>query len=440
MRPQSLLIVVFLASISSAPSATAAAPLVSASAGSFTGVEDATGVRKQRPDVPTDRDARRMGAGETAVGATRSPAQQIREIAERWAGDYDNHLQVRANLERSGARGPELTVERRTMKVVRLDAPQLGKDVLFLEEYRDATPGKAHRQRVVSLEWDEKRAQVRARQFFFGGARYDREPLDPARVALMRREDFNLARPFCDLWFSWEGRYDRYRGAMQPRTCVSEHETDGMVTAEFEMLLYGSELWYRDRSIKVDGTIRGEIDGFSWLLFTRRGAPHIARQAGVWRGTFRRYDADGRLAEEFPAEITMRVIPGDGRLLYHQTNVYRPPGKPPETLENFGEVRDGKIHFGNDRLDAWKMDVPGDSSGRSAVLLMDYKDGSGMYMHQIVSLSDDGRFRSRTAQYLVKGRIVRRTLIDEEKLTDDWRAYDASIGRAPSTGQPQAAR
>jgi hypothetical protein len=71
---------------------------------------------------------------------------------------------------------------------------------------------------------------------------------------------------------------------------------------------------------------------------------------------------------------------------------------------------------------------------------MDYKDGSGMYMHQIVSLSDDGRFRSRTAQYLVKGRIVRRTLIDEEKLTDDWRAYDASIGRAPSTGQPQAAR
>ena len=56
------------------------------------------------------------------------------------------------------------------MKVVRLDAPQLGKNVLFFEEYRAANPGKAHWQRVVSLEWDDKRAQVRARQFFFRGA------------------------------------------------------------------------------------------------------------------------------------------------------------------------------------------------------------------------------------------------------------------------------
>ena len=111
----------------------------------------------------------------------------------------------------------------------------------------------------------------------------------------------------------------------------------------------------------------------------------------------------------------MRVVPGDGQLRYHQTNVYRPASKPVEALENYGEIRDGKIHFGNARLDAWKMDVPGDTTGRSAVLLMEYKDGSDMYMHQIVSLSDDGRYRSRTAQYFVKGKIVRRTLIDEEK-------------------------
>ncbi len=394
------------------------------------------GIIKEKLDLLTARYERRWPTNEPSVFVAPSPDRQIREIAERWVGDFDNHLQVRSNRERGGARGPELSLERREMKVVRLDAPQLGKNVLFFEEYRAASPGKAHRQRVVSLEWDDKRAQVRARQFFFRGARYDRDPLDPARVAKMSRDDFNLSRPFCDLWFTWEGEHDRYRGAMQPRTCVSEHETDGMVTAEFEMLLHGSELWYRDRSIKVDGTIRGEIDGFSWLLFTRRGAPHIAKQAGVWRGTFRRVESDGRLVEEFPAEIIMRVVPGDGQLRYHQTNVYRPASKPVETLENYGEIRDGKIHFGNARLDAWKMDVPGDTTGRSAVLLMEYKDGSDMYMHQIVSLSDDGRYRSRTAQYLVKGKIVRRTLIDEEKVTDDWRAYDASIGRVASTGLP----
>jgi len=41
------------------------------------------------------------------------------------------------------------------------------------------------------------------------------------------------------------------------------------------------------------------------------------------------------------------------------------------------------------------------------------KVGLGMYMRQIVSLSDDSRCRSRAAQSLVKGKIMRRALIDE---------------------------
>ncbi len=243
----------------------------------------------------------------------------------------------------------------------------------------------------------------------------------------MSQADFDLSRPYCDLWFSWEPEWQRCRGRMQPGACVSEHEVDGMVYADFEMLLYGKELWYRDRSIRLaNGTVRGEFDGFSWLLFTRKSMPHIAQQQGVWRGVFRRYDADGRLTAEFPSEITMRVMPKDGRLMYHQTNRYLPAGEPEEVLESYGEVRDGRVYFGNARLDAWKMDVPDDPSGRSAVILMQYKDGSGLYVHEIVSVSADGRHRARATQYLKDGRIVRRTLIDEDKVTDDWAAYDAA--------------
>ncbi len=351
----------------------------------------------------------------------------LQDIADRWVGEYDNHLQVRANLDRPGPTVPELTRERRELKVVRLTAPQLGDLVLFFEEYRESQPGLANRQRVVSLVLDAKRNQVRARQFFFKGARYDRSPLAPEVIARMSPADFDLSRPYCDLWFSWEPEWQRYRGRMQPGACVSEHEVDGMVHADFEMLLYGKELWYRDRSIRLaNGTVRGEIDGFSWLLFTRKSTPHIAQQQGVWRGVFRRYDADGRLTAEFPSEITMRVMPKDGRLMYHQTNRYLPAGKPEEVLESYGEVRDGRVYFGNARLDAWKMDVPDDPSGRSAVILMQYKDGSGLYVHEIVSVSADGRHRARATQYLKDGRIVRRTLIDEDKVTDDWAAYDAA--------------
>jgi hypothetical protein len=57
---------------------------------------------------------------------------------------------------------------------------------------------------------------------------------------------------------------------------------------------------------------------------------------------------------------------------------------------------------------------------------MNYKDGSGMYVHEIVSVSSDGRYRARATQYLKEGRLVSRTLIDEEKITEDWAAYDAA--------------
>ncbi len=253
-------------------------------------------------------------------GADRQPgpADQIREIAARWVGEYDNHLQVRSNLDRSGAARPELTRARRELQVTRLDAPRLSETVLYFQEFIATKPGLAHRQRVVSLVWDDVAQQVRADQLFFKGSRYDREPLP----------DAFFRKPFCDLFFTWEPEQERYRGSMVRGSCVSEHPQDGMVYAEYEMLLYGDELWYRDRSIKLStNSIRGEIDGFSWLLFTPSKLPHIASQQGVWRGIFRRYDAAGQLTEEFPSEIIMRIIPESGKLRYHQTNRYRPPGR-----------------------------------------------------------------------------------------------------------------
>jgi hypothetical protein len=198
---------------------------------------------------------------------------QIEEIAARWTGRFDNHRQVDLNLARQGATGPELTRERRDMRVARISAPDIGKVVLFFEEYRSATPGLAHRQRVVSLVRDEERGVVRAEQWFFRtGPAYDRKPLAPEAVARMTRADFQH-QASCDLYFTFEEPLDRYRGSMLPRACQYPQGADGIVFAEFDMLLYPGELWYRDRSIRVaDGSVRGEIDGFSWLLFDRRNA------------------------------------------------------------------------------------------------------------------------------------------------------------------------
>jgi hypothetical protein len=355
---------------------------------------------------------------------------QIEEIARRWAGSFDNHRQVDANIARGEPAAPELTRERRQMKVHRLDAPQIGRTVLYYEEFRDTQPGRAHRQRVVSLVFDARSRRIRAEQWFFKtGPTYDRKPLEPAAVARLAPTDFTR-QSNCDLYFDYEESLKRFRGGMLPRACVYEHEVDGMVYADFEMLLYPGQLWYRDRSIRlVNGTVRGEIDGFSWLLFDRSAPASAARHQGVWKGTFRRYDADGRLTAEFPSEIIARVEQRDGRQILRQTNRYSPAGAPEQVIESSGEIRDGRVWFENDRLSGWSMDIPADTTGRGAVIVMDYKDGSGQYVYEIVARSADGRRRSRATQYLKDGAIVRRTLIDEEKVTDDWRAYEAANPR-----------
>lgn len=204
--------------------------------------------------------------------AEKSNTEMIAEIAALWTGTFDNHRQIAFNATWGGPKAPELSEETREMNVWRVDMPELGDTVLFFEEYRATEPGTAHRQRVTSLVWDEKYQQIRALQYFFvSGPGYARPKLDPADVAQMGRADFQHVST-CDLFFHWDAENGRYQGSMHPYACTYDHVLSGMVFAEFDMLLYPDQLWYRDRSIKLsDNKVRGSIDGFSYLRFDRKG-------------------------------------------------------------------------------------------------------------------------------------------------------------------------
>ena len=202
--------------------------------------------------------------------SAKTPDEMINEIANLWTGSFNNHRHIALNAQWGGPVAPEISSETREMFVWRLDMPELGDTVLYFEEYKATEPGTAHRQRVTALKWDEKYGQVRAIQYFFRqGPGYDRKPLAPETVAKMSRADFDhVAR--CDLFFLWDEKNQRYQGSMKRYACTYDHFTSGMVFAEFDMLLYPDQLWYRDRSIKLsDNEIRGEIDGFSYLRFDR---------------------------------------------------------------------------------------------------------------------------------------------------------------------------
>ena len=382
-------------------------------------------------------------APEPVAPADPGGQEVVEVLARRWVGRFDNARQVQATLARGGPPAPELTREHRSLEVVRLEAPQLGEMVLYLQECRAAVPGRAHRQRVMRLLVAGDGEGVRAEQLFFReGSAYDR-PLLPAEGVCALGEEAFSRYPGCDLLFRFEPEQDRWRGAMGPGTCRYLHPLDGEVCAEFAMLLPVDQLWYRDRSLRLrDGSIRGEVDGFSWLLFDRLparptgvglpaagnlealvclGLPALAGQMGVWEGTFRRYDAAGRLQDAVDSTVVQRLEAREGRWHYSQTSLFPQAASGPRRIEASGDIQNGRLHFQSERLRGWAMDVP--EAPGTTVLMLESKDGSNLQLQEISQLVEGGRRRFRTTQTLQGGRLVSRSHIDEQKTSDDWRDW-----------------
>ena len=365
-------------------------------------------------------------------------AELLETFANYWTGAFSNERQARAERLNREPDYPEAVRLVRDMRVHRLDAPAIGDIVLFLEEIKTDQPQLAHRQRVMTLSWRESSGEIEVEQLFTSlDQAYDRPFMPPGEAERLSREDlFPVAE--CNLFFRWEPENARFKGGMRPRACRYEHPQSGPVYAEFDMVLDRHRLWYRDRSIKLeDGSIRGEINGFSWLRFDRlsdlpvlangdrisraelrRRIPLTAKMEGVWEGTFRRVDGNGEIMETLPSRITVRLLP-DGEIYdYHQTNVLNPGSDDEQRIESFGKWDVDRLRFFNERLEGWAKAVAADEAGQTSVFLMEFKDGSGLTVSEVVSFRPgDPDVRMRATQYMRDGRIVRRTLIDEIKVS-----------------------
>lgn len=140
----------------------------------------------------------------------------------------------------------------------------------------------------------------------------------------------------------------------------------------------------------------------------------IDQMAGVWTGTFRRYDAAGALIEAIPSEVKIDFgVEGQD---YRQTNILRRAGRPEERIDTTGRWDGGKLRFANARVEGWFGPLDGDSTGRVSVLQMTIKGSTPTTMTEILAVSPDGANRMRIAQYVSDGKIVRRTLIDEKRV------------------------
>lgn len=365
-------------------------------------------------------------------------SELLGRFAKYWTGAFSNERQAKSERLNREPDYPEAVRLVRDMRIHRLNAPAIGDIVLFLEEVKADRPQLAHRQRVMTLLWRESTGEIEVEQLFPSlDQAYDRPLISPEEVEQLSREDlFPVAE--CNLFFRWEPEKERFKGGMRPRACRYEHPQSGPVYAEFDMVLDRHRLWYRDRSIKVaDGAVRGEIDGFSWLRFDRlsdrpvlangdrisraqlrRRMPLTTKMEGVWEGTFRRVGPKGEIIEALPSRITVQLLPDGEAYDYRQINVLNPDSDAEQRIESYGKWDVDRLRFFNTRLEGWAQAVAADEAGQTAVFLMEFKDGSGLTVSEVVSFrpgNPDARMRA--TQYMREGRIVRRTLIDETKVS-----------------------
>lgn len=158
----------------------------------------------------------------------------------------------------------------------------------------------------------------------------------------------------------------------------------------------------------------------------RTDMPILAANEGVWEGWYRYYDADGNQIDAHRSQLICR-FPKGGRYPYHQSNIYTWEDGRTETRDFPADYRDGRVWFDNDLIYGWAAEVPLDEHDRTTMLHWTRKGEPDLYLYEMIHNSDCGKFRSRVWQWIKAGKTHMRTLIDEEKVSDDWRAYEPKI-------------
>ena len=149
--------------------------------------------------------------------------------------------------------------------------------------------------------------------------------------------------------------------------------------------------------------------------------PLLARHEGVWDGAYIYLDAQGKKFDEHTSRLVCR-FPDGSDIDYDQTNYYRWPDGRTE-VRAFPAVAAGdRIVFVSDLIDGWAAAVPLDEAARTMMLHWVRKGEPGVYLYEMIQISDDGRFRSRVWHWFREGRLFQRTLVDEHKVSSNWRA------------------
>jgi len=164
-------------------------------------------------------------------------------IMEWWPGEYDNHEQI---VRQSGG-GLSVPVHEPVFRIhshyIRLDLPELGENILYVEEYLNNDPSNISRIRVYALSVDEEEQAVRVKLHAFkdGHGHMIGARLDTGRLAAVEADELRPFSDLCDVYLRFEG--GQFSGGMKRESCGDE------AWFEYQVALGPKHYWTRDRMI-----------------------------------------------------------------------------------------------------------------------------------------------------------------------------------------------
>ena len=139
--------------------------------------------------------------------------------------------------------------------------------------------------------------------------------------------------------------------------------------------------------------------------------PAMLLHEGVWEGTYRVVDLDGRVIDEHRSRVQC-VFPDDGPYAYVQRNLFTWPDGRVFEAKFGGELRGDRLYWDTDRFKGYGWSTLDDV----IMLTLDRKDRPGESFTEIIVLAPNGNERARTWHWFKNGALYQRTLCDERRV------------------------
>lgn len=150
--------------------------------------------------------------------------------------------------------------------------------------------------------------------------------------------------------------------------------------------------------------------------------PAMVQHAGIWEGTYRHVDADGIELDCHDARIVCE-FPTSGDIAYVQHNLFRWPDGREDRAMLPGTFRDGKLWWDLPSFHGYAWET----HDGIVMLNLTRRDEPGAHFVEVIVVGETGDYRSRTWHWFRQGRLYKRTLCEEVRVSRKVRADDAAF-------------